>query len=601
MDDVICLSSGESDVEIVESSTETEPLLLTSLRVDVNAASDRFPPCFIHHPDSRRTSPHVKIHKNTQTSEWSSCHSSSTRLNPSDLKPIPHKCPVSHDLKSQVHQTPTSRDKPAENIFDCELDTLKVERASKSPGLSCCSVRGQSPTIMLNSENRDEAYCEFIEMNSPPSSVWHDENDDGNEESRFDLDFRAASQEDRHFVCPVTLRKIMSRPCRALTGVEDDSFGPPQVLCRQNLSLVYIAMEENYPEGTLQLLSDLLQPGYYPPKDITTHLLHNILLNPQYPHQLCVQAFNLLMRTQRHHIADKNTVPWEWEMVTTVMANQDSTKRRRWEVVRMFLDYVVQTLEDDFHAKLSMSALPQSITKCVLSCDQQFPQVRNVTKWLFSAIMNSVKFGESKETTRERDEQTRMVSIFQRMLSLAVEVDCSPTLSSLKLSQELFHVVISNVPLRAYRMLLLESLQVNQLRSKLLELLLDYSCPQKIFLPMSLSLLLHFMKNCTLAPDPMDGTERWQRWEELVHLLWMLLLSYNKAMRGYLCSSVSEQRGSRDKTVYRPHDKVSKSAIHEAVNAFQSRSQADIGNSLPPHVEESLTYLQDHLLDICQC
>lgn len=29
-----------------------------------------------------------------------------------------------------------------------------------------------------------------------------------------------------------------------------------------------------------------------------------------------------------------------------------------------------------------------------------------------------------------------------------------------------------------------------------------------------------------------DGTERWQKWEELVQLLWMLLLSYNKAMKG---------------------------------------------------------------------
>lgn len=42
-----------------------------------------------------------------------------------------------------------------------------------------------------------------------------------------------------------------------------------------------------------------------------------------------------------------------------------------------------------------------------------------------------------------------------------------------------------------------------------------------------------------------DGTEKWRRWEELVHLLWMLLLSYNKAMKGEmlvntrtLCSSI---------------------------------------------------------------
>ena len=52
------------------------------------------------------------------------------------------------------------------------------------------------------------------------------------------------------------------------------------------------------------------------------------------------------------------------------------------------------------------------------------------------------------------------------------------------------------------RMLLLESLESKLLRCKLLEHLLDYACPQKITLPMSLSLLLHFLKNCTLAPDP---------------------------------------------------------------------------------------------------
>lgn len=71
------------------------------------------------------------------------------------------------------------------------------------------------------------------------------------------------------------------------------------MLCRQSLSLVYSTMDENYPEGTLQLLSDLLQPSYYPPRDITSHLLRGILLDPQCPYHLCVQAFNLLKRTQR--------------------------------------------------------------------------------------------------------------------------------------------------------------------------------------------------------------------------------------------------------------------------------------------------------------
>lgn len=66
---------------------------------------------------------------------------------------------------------------------------------------------------------------------------------------------------------------------------------------------------------------------------------------------------------------------------------QDSADRQRCSVIRMFLDYIVQTLEDDFQAKRSGSALNQSIAKSLLSCDQQFSQVR----WeLYFRIMYSL-------------------------------------------------------------------------------------------------------------------------------------------------------------------------------------------------------------------
>ncbi|XP_035524747.1 SUMO-interacting motif-containing protein 1 isoform X1 [Morone saxatilis] len=553
-----------------------------------------------------------------------SAHCPTTELNPSepfDFDSPSHTSPISPTHMSQVEPTPTSEHTLAENTSEGQSEDAKADEAPNSPDLLHCTVPTESPLSVSKTEDMDDrsgagTYRGDMGMDSPVSFLWQQESDgeEVNEESRFEMNFREASREDRHFVCPVTLRKIMSGPAQALIEEEDEGFGTPEVLCRQSLSLVYSTIDENYPEGTLQLLSDLLQPGYYPPRDITFHLLRGILLEPQCPFHLCVQAFNLLIRTQRHHMADKTTAPWDWELLTSVMANQ----RHRCEVVRMLLEYVVQTLEDDFQAKLSSSALHHSIAKTTLSCDQQFPRVRDVIKWLFSAIVKSTEPRECREAARERDEQIRMVSIFQRMLSLALEVDRSPALTSAKLSQELFHMLIGNIPLRAHRMLLLESLQSKLLRCKLLEHLLDYACPQKISLPMSLSLLLHFMKNCTLAPDPtklainrsmqlihgcvlQDGTERWQRWEELVHLLWMLLLSYNKAMKGYLGSSVSEQRGRVGTLVYKRDDMVSKPAVREAVESFLSRSQADLGQALPLHVEESLTYLQDHLLDVCQC
>nr|UWW11017.1 SUMO-interacting motif-containing protein 1 [Oxyeleotris lineolata] len=469
-------------------------------------------------------------------------------------------------------------------------DEVKFDEASM-----CCSLPPESsPAVssVIDLDKQPFTYEEDFGGDSPVSFSWEESREE--EEVRYELD-TSAIQEDKHYVCPAALRKLVHG--RAIVLIDDEErFRNPQMLCRQSLSLVYSTIDENYPEGTLQLLSDLLQPGYYPPKDITSHLLRSILLDQQSPNHICVQAFNLLMRTQRHHIVDRWSVPWDWELLSFVMEKQE----HRCEVVRMLLEYVVQTLEDDFETKQATSAHYQSIAKVLLSFDQQFPHIRDICKWLFSAIMKSTDHNEIRDA-QERDEHTRVVSIFQRMLSLALEVDCSPAICSAKLSQELFHMLISNVPLRAQRMLLLESLQSKLLRCKLLEHLLDYACPVKTSLPMSLSLLLHFLKNCTLSSDPIDGNEKWQRWEELVHHLWMLLLSYSNAMKGYLCSSKTEQRDRVGSLVYKPDDMVSKSAVREAVEAFLSRSQDDLGEALPLHVEESLTYLQDHLLDVCQC
>ncbi|XP_023127457.2 SUMO-interacting motif-containing protein 1 [Amphiprion ocellaris] len=696
MEDVITVSSDESDVEIVGcyNKVAADPLPLSAVRIDVGAVNVRIPPPYIDLSDPRWAPPQLKLCKrqnssgvavvdltesnangteqetenlppdyyqynkegininqisnkqdsNLQKNSLRDCSVSAPQQDCGKLKPKRRRMNFQTQQQKESSEVDAPNNTPAvkltrlpfleTHVMELEKSKCSVQLTEDCTQMSLCFKQqnnnserpdctsdsrttiasdasqmessfneSPSPSEHIPTEGTpewqsdNETYREDI-GNDSPVFLWQGGSDgeDLNEESRS-LDFRAVSSEDRLFVCPVTLKKLMAGSAQALTGEDDELFETSVVLCRQSLSLVYSTIDENYTEGTLQLLSDLLQPGYYPPKDITSHLLRGILLDPKCSYHLCVQAFNLLMRTQRHHMADKTTIPWDWELLTSVMSSQ----RHQCEVVRMLLEYIVQTLEDDFQAKSCTSALHHSIAKATLSCDQQFPRVRDVIKWLFSAIIKSTELEESKEATRERNEQIRMVSIFQRMLSLALEVDRSPALNSAKLSQELFDMLISNMPLRAHRMLLLDSLQSKLLRCKLLEYLLDYSCPLKISLPMSLSLLLHFLKNCTLAPDPTDGDDRWQRWEELVHLLWMLLLSYNKAMKGYLCRSFAEQKGSVGTSVYKPDDMVWKPAVREAVEAFLSRSQADIGQALPLHVEESLTYLQDHLLDVCQC
>ncbi|KAM4622136.1 uncharacterized protein simc1 isoform 3-T4 [Polymixia lowei] len=236
-----------------------------------------------------------------------------------------------HNIESQANSILTSTDILTNKSPLTQTEEAEADLAMNSPAYLCNSIPSDPPLSVPRTEDLDEGtgtYRGDLGVDSPVHIDWQ-EGSDGEEvngESKFGVHFRSASREDRRFVCPITLRKIMAGPVPDLGGDDDDEeedgFGAPEELCRQSLSLVYSTIDENYPEGTLQLLSDLLQPGFYPPRDITSHLLRGILLDPQSPQYLCVQAFNLLIRTQRHHMGDKTTIPWDWELLTSVMASQ---------------------------------------------------------------------------------------------------------------------------------------------------------------------------------------------------------------------------------------------------------------------------------------
>ncbi|MCJ8733753.1 hypothetical protein PDJAM_G00227360 [Pangasius djambal] len=397
------------------------------------------------------------------------------------------------------------------------------------------------------------------------------------------------------------LKHLLGGRVQDMHTAEEDSkdFGMAEPLCRQSLSLVYSTIEENYTEGTLQLLSDLIQPCYYPPADITAHLLKGILLEPHCTQVLALEAYNLLMRTQKYHPADRSTIPWDWELLSSVMAQQDEARRLHSEVRCLLLQYVLQVLEDDFQFKLPMLRLHLSIANEMLSCDYRFRQVRELMTWLLDAAKQSFSTSEDEEMQkRERNCCLKMLLILQRMLLLAMEVDLRPTCSSSKLSQELCNSLNSMAPCRRLRFLLLSTLQSNLLRCKMVELLLDQSCSQKRVLPMSFKLLLHFLHTSTLAPDPSDGAERWRRWDELLQLVWMLMLSYQEVITGHLRYSITERFKLSRTPMWTQNDQVTRAAVQEAAEAFLSRAVEDLGHDLPSQIQESLSQLQEHLLSI---
>lgn len=139
----------------------------------------------------------------------------------SELKP--HTSPASCDTISYVQQAPASEHTQAEASSGWLLEEVKTEEGSNSPDLLFHDITGQSPLPMLITEDMDEgpgagSGCGDQENDDPVYLFWQDwsHEENVNEESRFDMDFRAASREDRDFVCPVALDRLTSGQTQAL-------------------------------------------------------------------------------------------------------------------------------------------------------------------------------------------------------------------------------------------------------------------------------------------------------------------------------------------------------------------------------------------------
>ncbi|XP_043113819.1 uncharacterized protein simc1 [Puntigrus tetrazona] len=518
-----------------------------------------------------------------------------TQVHPEDSsRSLPTSCKASPPRSPELL---SRRSKPSSPT---STEILASDTAAQSPDPSMLS----SPSSLLISQPSSPNFPERTEqkrndldagsLESASLRVWETSSDDSDDNvlDNMELDLSENNTEDRQHICLTQYKKINQCESGTVSHVdeEDEHYGPPEPLCRQSLSLVYSTIEENYPEGTLQLLFDFIQPRYYPPSDITTHLLRGILLNPQSPDVFVIEAYNLLMKTQRYHPVDASTVPWDWELMKSVMEEQDDTRRLQTEVQYLLLQYVLQVLKDDFHFKLRSQCLHPSVAKKMFSCGNE--TTGDVVRWLMNAAKQSVKQSKDGENPVKEDNYLRIILSLQRMLTLALEADL--TYNSEKISMQLFNCLDKKDSCRQTRLLLLRTLDSKLLRCKLLELLLNGNCPQ----PMSLNLLLRYLKSSTLDSDPSDGEEKWRKWDELLQLLWMLLLSYEEVVTGRLHRPIKERFNNRNALIWKQEDQVTHSAVQEAAGAFLSRAEDDIGHALPAAMQESLSHLQEHIIDM---
>ncbi|KAK7141107.1 hypothetical protein R3I93_015308 [Phoxinus phoxinus] len=527
------------------------------------------------------------------------------------VRPEPSSPSIPTSSRASPHWSLELRSIQSKPCSPTSTEILASDTAAHSPDLSTLSSPSSTFSLLL-SQPSPPNFSERAELRrndldpvtpqSPSIRLWETSNDNVLDNVVSDLS-ENNSQDGQH-ICLAQYRKLSQCMGGMVPQMHDDEeegqhYGPAEPLCRQSLSLVYSTIEENYPEGTLQLLSDFIQPRFYPPVDITKHLLRGIFLDPQSTDVLVVEAYNLLMKTQRYHPVDASTVPWDWELMKTAMKDQEDTKRLRTMVRYMLLQYVLQVLEDDFHFKLRTQCLQHSVAKKMLSCGPEtFGQVRDLINWMINAAKESVNNSKDVEYPKKEDNCLKIVLSLQRMLTLALEVDKDPTYNSDKLSEELFSCLNRMCSCREIRLLLLSTLESKLLRCKLLKLLLDESCSQKTRLPMSLSLLLHYLKSSTLTSEPSDGAEKWRKWDEVLQLLWMLMLSYEEVVTGHLHSPITKRFDRMHAPIWTRDDQVKCSAVQEAADAFLSRAADDIGQALPMGMQELLCQLQEHITDM---
>ncbi|XP_065590752.1 SUMO-interacting motif-containing protein 1 isoform X2 [Cyrtonyx montezumae] len=397
---------------------------------------------------------------------------------------------------------------------------------------------------------------------------------------------------------------------------------PPQktkLIPSSKMSLVRTTMEENFPEGALHFLSDFTSCQHRPPNEVISYLIRRILLS-SHQEEILQNTYTLLMKIQMLHPATTTTVGWDWTLLKYTMENQEKLPGRL-----LFLQYVVQTLEDDFQQNLRLRLLQKSITKKVLSCDTCFSNVREVVEWLV-AVVTGTRFFQLQEPTQEiiclsaeaehsssaaqpagadQAELTpptyftqKAVLLLQRMLSFAVEVDRSPNCSSCKIADVIFPFIL-NIPVRSQREALLNTMESNLLRCKLLEMMFQHSCDVPTNLPLSLSKILYFLGHSSVLLKYQDEVATWQKWDELLQYLSLLLLSYHSVVAEHLRSSLSDRMDliiQKAKPKLQDDDDISQLDIHLKIKDFLGRMQQVLEQPFPVQIKEKVHMLKQLFL-----
>uniref|UniRef100_A0A2H6N3W6 SUMO-interacting motif-containing protein 1 n=3 Tax=Micrurus carvalhoi TaxID=3147026 RepID=A0A2H6N3W6_9SAUR len=180
------------------------------------------------------------------------------------------------------------------------------------------------------------------------------------------------------------------------------------------------------------------------------------------------------------------------------------------------------------------------------------------------------------------------------MLSIAVEVDKSPNCNATKIADVIFASLL-NIPKRGQRDIFLSTMDCHLLRCKVLELIFQHNCSIPTKDPLSLTKILHFLNHVSLLLTYQDREKLWQRWDEILHQMNLLLLSYRTIVLGHLRDSVYERINliiKAAKPKLQSNDYIEKSKIKLSIHNIQKKLCQILGQQIPSPIEEKIELLQ---------
>ncbi|KAL5016991.1 hypothetical protein ScPMuIL_006580 [Solemya velum] len=341
---------------------------------------------------------------------------------------------------------------------------------------------------------------------------------------------------------------------------------------------------------------------------------------------LIFKSFETLLYVNRRH---PGSVVIDWSLISETMSSIDSGRTVSSQTVptlvraSLCLQLAIVSLHDDlFGCDVSdPKNIRRSMAYKILSYDSASSNLKQIVTWL-SLTLTSGEFEEVRESylrlhledcddNKEKtgdspnlqenlisNEVKKLLPLLQKLLELGVQVSSSNMDASKFIASEVLRTYIY-LPNLCYRKLLLQTMQSELLKFRLIQLILENHCDQALpccdTFPESLRIIKQCYFECLpprnlltppTTPQSLDGDNgdegQWQTWfppascEELVMLLYYLTQSYVRCSRKKSCAAL------RRRATYSTTDLFSLSHIKSELSR------------LPGYANE----LQRHLMDI---